>query len=71
MPDYLPRGSDLYTEHKGRYVSRQLLKPGSNLGRDIDYPDRLFLLILWDEVRLSPVGASATNWPIGPAPGDI
>jgi hypothetical protein len=54
MPDYLPRGAASYTsEHKGRYVSRQLLKPGSDLGRDIDYPDRVFLLISWDGVRLS------------------
>jgi hypothetical protein len=27
-------------------------------------------LFFWDGVRLSPLGTSATNWPIVPAPDD-
>jgi hypothetical protein len=29
-----------------------------------------FLLVSWGGVRLSPLGTSATNWPIVPAPDD-
>jgi hypothetical protein len=29
-----------------------------------------FVLIAWGGVRLSPLGTSATNWPIVPAPDD-
>jgi hypothetical protein len=30
-----------------------------------------FLLVSWGGVRLSPLGTSATNWPIVPATDDI
>jgi hypothetical protein len=30
----------------------------------------VFLLVSWGWVRLSPLGTSATNWPIVPAPDD-
>jgi hypothetical protein len=30
----------------------------------------VFLLVSWGGVRLSPLGTSATNWPIVPAPDD-
>jgi hypothetical protein len=30
----------------------------------------IFFLISFGRVRLSPTGASATNWPIVPAPDD-
>jgi hypothetical protein len=29
-----------------------------------------FFLVSWCGVRLSPLGTSATNWPIVPAPDD-
>jgi hypothetical protein len=29
-----------------------------------------FFLVSWGGVRLSPLGMSATNWPIVPAPDD-
>jgi hypothetical protein len=31
---------------------------------------RAFFLVSWGGVRLSPLGTSATNWPILPAPDD-
>jgi hypothetical protein len=31
---------------------------------------RLVFLVSWGGVRLSPLGTSATNWPIVPAPDD-
>jgi hypothetical protein len=30
----------------------------------------LFFFVSWGGVRLSPLGTSATNWPIVPAPDD-
>jgi hypothetical protein len=30
----------------------------------------VFFLVSWGGVRLSPLGTSATNWPIVPAPDD-
>jgi hypothetical protein len=33
-------------------------------------PGIVFFLVSWDAVRLSPLGTSATNWPIVPAPDD-
>jgi hypothetical protein len=30
----------------------------------------MFVLVSWDWVRVSPLGTSATNWPIVPAPDD-
>jgi hypothetical protein len=29
-----------------------------------------FFLVFWSGVRLSPLGTSAANWPIVPAPDD-
>jgi hypothetical protein len=29
-----------------------------------------FVLVSWGGVRLGPLGTSATNWPIVPAPDD-
>jgi hypothetical protein len=29
-----------------------------------------FLLVFWGGVRLSPLGTSATNWPVVPTPDD-
>jgi hypothetical protein len=29
-----------------------------------------FSLVSWDEVRLSTLGTSVTNWPVVPAPND-
>jgi hypothetical protein len=31
---------------------------------------QVFFLVSWGGVRLSPLGTSATNWPIVPAPDD-
>jgi hypothetical protein len=35
--------------------------------------EEFFFLVLvsWGGVRLSPLGMSATNWPIAPAPDDM
>jgi hypothetical protein len=33
-------------------------------------PRRVFFLISWGGVRLSPLGTSVTIWPIVPAPDD-
>jgi hypothetical protein len=30
----------------------------------------IYILVSWGGVRLSPLGTSATNWPIAPAPDD-
>jgi hypothetical protein len=30
-----------------------------------------FCLVYWSGVRLSPLGTTATNWPIVPAPDDM
>jgi hypothetical protein len=34
-------------------------------------PRGVFFLVSWSAVRLSPLGTSATNWPIVPAPDAI
>jgi hypothetical protein len=31
----------------------------------------VYFLVSWGRVRLSPLGTSATNWPIVPSPGAI
>jgi hypothetical protein len=30
-----------------------------------------FYIVSWGEVRLSPLGTSAANWPIVPSPDDM
>jgi hypothetical protein len=55
------------------YVSSSLLRRilGLLLNGGLDRIRReVSLLVSWVLVRLSPLGTSATNWPIAPAPDD-
>jgi uncharacterized membrane protein len=54
----------IYCGHKGTSSSV------SDVDRYIITKFFNFLLISWDGVRLCPLGTSATNWPILPAPDD-
>jgi hypothetical protein len=47
------------------------LKSGAELITDIySHLSSFFFLVSWDGMRLSPLGTSAINWPIVPAPDD-